>query len=73
MKYSELKLAVLIVKSKFLKLSDTKTQEEYLGFQSVSEDDLLIVLKQKWHEYNWMFVAITSVLGIILILKNILA
>ena len=71
MKYSELKLALLIVKSKFFNLSDTQAQEECLGFQSVFEDDILIVLKEKWHEYSWIFVAVTSILGIILILKNI--
>ncbi len=74
MKLSEIKIMLLELKSTFFKLSDKEIHRiEELSFQSVDEDDFLIVLKEKWHELSWLFGAAASIIGIIYIIKQILA
>lgn len=75
---SEIKMKLVMIKSKLFSLSkrqkenDCKIIQE-LAFKSRFEADVCTVLRNKWTETHWLFVATGTILGIIYFLKKILS
>ena len=75
---SKLKIEFVKIKAA-LTLSMRKKESYYqtieeLAFQSVfEEENILIVLRNKWSEIQWLFAATGVILGIIYAFKNILS
>lgn len=70
---SEVKIELILLKSSFFNISQKDLKKiEGLAFNSVYEDEIHSVLKNKWHESNWLFSAIGSISGIFLMIKKIL-
>lgn len=73
---SEIKMKFIMIKAIFSlpnrRESYYKTIEE-LAFSSVSEEDIYIVLKNKWADHSWVFGLAATILGIIYFTKKILS
>jgi hypothetical protein len=73
------KLKIEFVKFKVALTVSIRKKEGYyhsveeLAFQSVSEENIFIFLKNKWSEIQWIFAAAGAMLGIIYAFKNILS
>ena len=75
---SEIKMKFVMIKSKLLSISKRQKENDYktilaLAFKSRFEADVYTVLRNKWAETHWLFVATGTVLGIIYFLKKILS
>lgn len=74
---SVIKMKFVVIKAKIFALPNRresyyKTIEE-LAFNSVFEEDIYIVLKNKWANHSWVFGITAAILGIIYYIKEILS
>lgn len=75
---SKIKMKFVVIKSKLFTLSTRKKESHYktieeLAFNSVFEENIFIVLRNKWNEIYWLFVATGTILGIIYFLTKTLS
>lgn len=75
---SEIKAKLIMIKSKIFSFSTRQKEAdsksiEYLYFISTSEEDIFTKLRNKWTNHSWLFLATSTILGIIYAAKNILS